>query len=62
MASLLGGKGVKVQVLFTSKASISLSMAALNSGNWTACWKETGSDGVEETAMTKEWKVGPRCE
>ena len=53
---------VKVQVLLTTKTSISLSMAVLHLGNWTTWLKETSSDGVVVTAMAKDWKVGPRWE
>ena len=59
IGDLPGGNGVKVQVLLSSKAVISLYMASLHLENWTAWWKEASSDGVVVIAITKEWKVRP---
>ena len=61
MADLPGGKGLKVQVLFTFKTSISLSMAAFHSGNWTACkrdkfwWSGRNSHDKGVKSKSKVW-------
>ena len=51
------GRVVKVHVWFCSKAAISLSIAALHSGCFTAWWM-IGSGLWEEVAVRKEWSAG----
>ena len=46
------GKEVIDQVLLSSKAAISLSVVALQSGDWTTWLKDVGFKGVACTART----------